>query len=293
MTAMHTQSAVRLPSLEAAFEVAWQDVEYRHDGEQGWLARIYQPRGDGPFPALIEVHGGAWNTNDRTQNAPLATALAQSGVVVASVDFRLGTQAAYPASIADINYATRWLKANAHRFNASAEALGGLGLSSGGHMIVLSAMRPRDPRYTALPFSGDADASLAYLMSGWGVLAPHARYLHARSQGKSDLLASHERYFGDEATMQEADTQLILERGETVELPPLLLFQGADDDVLSPRTAERFVEYYGKAGGIIELALFPHAGHGYSRQAGPNALRTVDALRTFIARQLLAIASRY
>jgi acetyl esterase/lipase len=291
---MQTQTpGVRLPSLEAAFDVTWQDVEYRHDGQQSWLARVYQPRGEGPFPALIEVHGGAWNTSDRTQNAPLATALAESGVVVASVDFRLGTQAPYPASIADINYATRWLKANARTFNADATALGGLGLSSGGHMIVLSAMRPRDARYAALSPSADVDASLGYVMSGWGVLAPHARYLHARSQGKTDLLASHERYFGDEATMQEADTQLILERGEQVELPPLLLFQGADDDVLSPRTAERFVECYGKAGGIVELAMFPRAGHGYSRQGGPNALRTVDALRSFIARQLRAIANNY
>ncbi|MBV9545191.1 MAG: alpha/beta hydrolase [Chloroflexi bacterium] len=290
---MQTQATVRLPSLEAAFDVTWEDVEYRHDGQQGWLARIYQPRGNGPFPALIEVHGGAWNTNDRTQNAPLATALAESGVVVASVDFRLGTQAPYPASIADINYATRWLKGNARNFNADGSALGGLGLSSGGHMIVLSAMRPRDPRYMALALSEEVDASLAYVMSGWGVLAPHARYLHARSQDKTELLASHERYFGDEATMQEADTQLILERGEKVELPPVLLFQGADDDVLSPRTAEHFVESYGKAGGIIELAMFPKAGHGYSREGGSNALRTVDALRSFMARQLHAIARGY
>lgn len=290
---MQTQTALSLPSLTKSFEVSWEDVEYRHDGQQSWLARIYQPQGSGPFPALIEIHGGAWNNNDRTQNAPLCSGLAESGMVVASVDFRLGTQAPYPASIADINFATRWLKANASRFNAVADGLGGLGLSSGGHMIVLSAMRPRDPRYTALAMDSDVDASLAYVMSGWGVLAPHARYLHARSQGKSDLLASHERYFGDEATMQEADTQLILERGESVELPPLLLFQGADDDVLSPRTAERFVEAYGKAGGIVELAMYPHAGHGYSRQGGPNALRTVDALRTFAARQLHALANGY
>jgi acetyl esterase/lipase len=292
---MQTTTAVRVPSLEAAFEVSWQDVEYRHDAEQGWLARVYQPRGEGPFPVVIEVHGGAWNTSDRTQNAPLVTALAESGVVVASVDFRLGTQAPYPASIADINYATRWLKANAARFNADASTLGGLGLSSGGHMVVLNAMRPRDPRYTALALSADVnvDASLAYVMSGWGVLAPHARYQHARAQGKTDLLASHDRYFGDEASMQEADTQFILERGEKVELPPLLLFHGADDDVLSPRTAERFVEQYGKAGGLVELAMFPHAGHGYARQGGPNTLRTVDALRGFVARQLLAIRHGY
>src|SRR6266850_1786499 len=129
------------------FDVEWHDVEYR----PGLLARVYQPHGPGPFPALIEIHGGAWNNGDRMQNADLAQALAANGLVVASVDFRLGGQAAYPASMQDINYATRWLKSRAADFAATAEGLGGLGLSSGGHMVMLSAMRPGDPRYASIP----------------------------------------------------------------------------------------------------------------------------------------------
>ncbi len=274
-----------------SFEVRWRDVEYRRDGATSWLARVYEPQGTGPFPALLEVHGGAWNHNDRTQNAPLDEALAASGLVVAAIDFRLGGEAPYPASIADVNHATRWLKVRAGEFNATAEGLGGLGLSSGGHMIILSAMRPRDPRYAALPLDGapGVDASLAYMMSGWGVLDPHARYLHAKGLGRESLLTSHHNYFGDEETMREANPQLILERGEAVELPPALLFEGADDEVLSPRTPERFVEAYGRAGGVIELAKFPRAGHGYAREGGPNLARTLDLLKSFIARQLAAI----
>jgi acetyl esterase/lipase len=272
--------------IHKMFDVEWHDLEYR----PGLLARIYQPKGTGPFPAVIEIHGGAWNNGDRTQNADLASALAGNGLVVASVDFRLGGQAPYPASMQDINYAIRWVKTRAADFGATGDGLGGLGLSSGGHMVMLSAMRPRDARYAALPLETTQDASLAYVMMGWPVLDPHARYLHARSQGKTDLLQSHHNYFGDEDTMREANPQQILERGENVELPPALIFQGADDDVLAPRTAERFVEAYGQAGGIVELAKFPHAGHGYSRQGGPNAQRTVDVLNCFVERQLKAIA---
>jgi acetyl esterase len=281
-----TQTTIEVPPR---YEVGWEDVEYR----PGLLARIYRPRGSGPFPTLIEIHGGAWNNNDRTQNAPLAQALAANGLVVASVDFRLGGEAPYPASIIDVNYATRWLKKHASEFDASADALGGLGLSSGGHMAMLSAMRPRDSRYTTLELEGspELDASLAYVMMGWPVLDPHARYLHARERGRAELLESHHRYFGDEDTMREANPQQILERGERVELPPALIFQGADDDVLSPRTAERFVETYGQAGGIIELAKFPRAGHGYSREGGPKAHRTVDLLNCFVERQLKAVAN--
>ncbi len=282
-----------LSTPERTYDVDSRDVVYRSDADRSWLARVYQPRGEGPFPALIEIHGGAWTSNDRTQNAPLVSELAASGLVVASVDFHSGKEAPYPASMADINYATRWLKSSASEFNATAEGLGGLGLSSGGHMVMLSAMRPNDPRYLAHALDTGEDASLAYVMMGWPVIDPHARYLHAKQHGRTSLLESHHQFFGDEDTMREANPQLILERGESVALPPALLFQGADDDVLAPRTAERFVEAYGHAGGIIELALFPRAGHGYSREGGPNARRTVDVLKSFIRRQLTAIDSGY
>jgi acetyl esterase len=273
------------------FEVLWDDVEYL----PGLLARVYRPRGTGPFHAVLEIHGGAWNNNDRTQNAPLVQELAAQGLVVASIDFRLGKEGAYPKAMQDINFATRWLKLHATDFNATPDALGGLGLSSGGHQVMLSAMRPRDPRYCAIALDAapNLDASLAYVMMGWPVLDPHARYLHAQSRGRAELLESHHRWFGDEATMKEANPQQILERGERVELPPALIFQAADDDVLSPRTAERFVEAYGEAGGIIELAKFPRGGHGYSRLGGPSTHRTVDLLDCFVDRQLKAVANSW
>ena len=140
------------PTRRYDFKV--EDVEYRRDSDQSWLAMVYQPQGNGPFPALIDIHGGAWNNGDRTNNPAIAEGLAASGVVVVSIDFRCGGEYPYPSSLADINYATRWLKIHAADFNADAATVGGLGVSSGGHLILLSAMRPFDPRYTALPLAG-------------------------------------------------------------------------------------------------------------------------------------------
>ena len=57
---------------------------------------------------MLEIHGGAWKNGDRKNNPAIAEGLAASGVVVASIDFRMGGQDPYPSSLADINYATRW-----------------------------------------------------------------------------------------------------------------------------------------------------------------------------------------
>ena len=58
------------PTRRYDFKV--EDVEYRHDSDQSWLAMVYQPQGNGPFPALIDIHGGAWNNGDRTNNPAIA-----------------------------------------------------------------------------------------------------------------------------------------------------------------------------------------------------------------------------
>ena len=274
-----------------AFEVTRRDVEYRREGSRSWLASVYQPQGPGPFPVLMEVHGGAWNNNDRLQNEPLNQAVAASGIVVVAVDFRQGEDGRYPGSIADVNYATRWIKQHASDFNGTAAGIGSIGYSSGGHINMLSAMKPRDLRYAAvrLDEAPDLDASVAYVIMAWPVIDPLSRYRYAKGLGREGMVENHHRYWCDEAAMTDGNPQLMLERGESVELPPALLLQGADDDVLTPGMAAKFAQAYGKAGGLIELALYPGAGHGYMRDPGPSSDRSLEAIKSFIARQLRAI----
>ena len=98
-------------TITANQTVAIEDVEY----QKGMLARLYRPSGAGPFPAALQVHGGAWTSKDRTDNDFMAKALAESGIFVASIDFRMPPVAPHPGSIQDINLGIRWLKANASR----------------------------------------------------------------------------------------------------------------------------------------------------------------------------------
>src|SRR5437764_14459918 len=187
-------------AIENRYEVETRDLESRREGSEPILARLYRPVGTGPFPAVVEVHGGAWASGDRLNNAPLDEALAKSGIVVLALDFRMPPQWRYPASIADINYATRWLKAHAGEFGSRRDLVGGLGTSSGAHQLLLSALKPRDPRYAALPLAEAQaeDASLPYLALCWPISDPLARYRMVKEKGNQRLVAAHDAYWASE-----------------------------------------------------------------------------------------------
>ena len=115
------------------------------------MARVYQPQGAGPFPTLLDLHGGAWNRKDRFAEEPMDRAVAASGVLVVAIDMTLAPEAPYPACVQDANYGVRWLKSKAAEWNGDAVEVGIYGSSSGGHVAELLGMRPRDARYNAIP----------------------------------------------------------------------------------------------------------------------------------------------
>jgi acetyl esterase/lipase len=270
----------------ATYEIDAQDVEYRNDGTTSWLARVTRPKGEGPFPALLDIHGGAWANGERLMNDGTDRALAASGIVVVAIEFRTSLHTPHPAALEDINYATRWLKAHASEFGATPENLGGVGWSSGGHQIMLSAMRPS--KYATLPLAEapDLDAKLAYVVMGWPVIDPLAR--HGLAQGRNDqaLMDNHLRYFGSEEGMIEASPPHIARSGEAIDTPPALLVQGSADESLTRMMAEDFVEAYSMAGGLIELGKYPGSPHGFLRDPSRNSDLALAQIKGFIARQI-------
>ena len=272
------------------YETKVWDVEYRRDPVRTLMARIYQPQGKGPFPALLDVHGGAWNDQDRTANALVDERLAASGILVVAIDVRLAREAPYPASVADANHGIRWLKSQARALNGDPETVGALGSSSGGHVIELCAMRPYDPRYTAhpLPEAPHVDATLTYVVARSPISDPVARYEQAQKMQRPSLIKNSELYFNPWESIVEGNPQRILERGETVVLPPLFVLQGALDDNVLPSMQEHFVATYRAAGGEADFEIFPGAEHRWVHQPGVQTDRAIEMIKGFIARQLQA-----
>jgi acetyl esterase len=272
------------------YEIKVWDLEYRRDPVRTLMARIYQPQGEGPFPALLDVHGGAWNDQDRTANAPVDERLAASGILVVAIDVRLAREAPYPGSVADVNYGIRWLKAKAREWNGEPETLGALGSSSGGHVLELCAMRPHDARYTVypLPEAPHLDATLMYVIARSPISNPLARYEQAQKMQRATLITNSELYFSPWDTIFDGNPQHILERGEAVILPPMFVLQGELDDNVLPAVQEHFVATYRAAGGKIDYEVFPGAEHRWIIQPGPQTDRAIDMIKAFIARQLRA-----
>ena len=270
-------------------QIRIEDTEYQRQGGRGLLARLYRPAGAGPFPAVLQVHGGAWVNKDRTDNDFIAKALAESGIFVAAIDFRMPPEAPYPASLADINLATRWLKARAKQYGSRPDWVGSFGTSSGGHQVLLAGMRPDDPRYAALalPEAPEVDARLAFVISGWGVLDPLLRYHLAKEVGNAELVENHHRYWGTEAEMSEGAPPLMLERGEKCALPPALVFGGDSDEWVPVGVMRRFVADYRKAGGDAELELYAGANHGFmtGKPAAPYARPAIERMKQFIRKR--------
>ena len=156
--------------------------------------------------------------------------------------------------------------------------------------MALIAMRPRDPRYAAIPLAGaDAtmDATVKCAVLCWPVIDPLGRYHKVQrefTEGKKDAgdtVRSHDLFWGSEAAMDEGSPTRALERGEAAVMPPMLYVQGTIDPAHPREHLDRFVAAYRKAGGRLEL----HMAEGMSQNFmndNPAAAATGAAIAAII-----------
>ena len=187
--------------------------------------------------AVVMVHGGAWTSNDRHTPVVVCEDLARHGFTVFSLDFRDGRNGKHPCAVQDITAGIRHVRANAADLDVDPDAIGLIGSSSGGHLVLLAAIQPdiEAHRGTAVDLGGtlgdasDVSAAVSCVVALWPVSDPLVRFRYAQDVGREELVAAHLRYYDDEEHMHAASVQRALCAGEAERTPPLLLVQPGED----------------------------------------------------------------
>jgi acetyl esterase/lipase len=218
---------------------------------------------------VVDVHGGAWCSQDRTLGERYCRAVAESGFTVVSVDFRDGRTARHPAGSDDIVAAVGWVRSQAAALSIDPDRVALMGSSSGGHLALHTALTG-----VAVPF----------VAAFWPPVDPLARYRYARQQagrpvpeGQSfdgpRLVASTEAYFGTEEAMGAASIAAVIRHGATRPLPAVWLVEAGADLNVPPAMLDELELAYREAGGWLERTVYPGEVHGFGHGRRPAAQR--------------------
>jgi len=262
---------------------------------QTFQVRIYRPAGEGPFPAILDVHGGAWTVGDRTNGVLFNRALASRGFLVAAIDFRDGPNFKHPAASHDVANAIRWLRINAERFNADVSKLGLIGSSSGGHLALHAAITPHVPAdESAVVFQGETEAKefagvsaeVSYVIALWPVSDPFFRYRYAKRAKLERLVSAHDGYFETEAAMRQASVTRIIAAGEAGTLPPAMIVQPGEDANVPVEMTFELLRAWQSRGGYIEYSYYPDQPHAFGHRPSESTSAMVQGIIDFAVRQL-------
>lgn len=126
-----------------------------------------------PYPGVLLIHGGGWRSGDRSQHIPMAQQLAAKGYVAVTAEYRLSTEALYPAAVNDLKTAIRWMRTNAKTYNIDKSKIAVWGFSAGGQLATLigttngSTLFPGNGVYARYPDDVqaivDVDGTLAFI----------------------------------------------------------------------------------------------------------------------------------
>lgn len=119
----------------------WQDVAYAQTSAAQKLDIYLPEEGDGPFPVIVSIHGGAFRIGDKAdgQLTPMLEGL-KRGYAVVSINYRMSGEALFPAAVHDVKAAIRWIRANAETYHLNAEKIAVWGGSAGGHLAAMAGV---------------------------------------------------------------------------------------------------------------------------------------------------------
>jgi acetyl esterase/lipase len=235
--------------VDVSFAVTYAELE------SGSLkADVYVPRGEGPFPGVLVVHGGAWKMGNRWQLGGVAQLLAERGFTAVAISYRLAPQYKFPAQIDDCKAAVRWMRSNAATWKIDPEHIGGFGYSAGAHLVsLLGTTGPEDG------LEGVADATKLPSTRLQAVAAGGAPCDFRPLPDDEDFLAFW--LGGSRGELPEQYRRASPAAFITADDPPFFFFHGENDELVPLVSPKQMREELAAVGVSAELYTAPKLGH--------------------------------
>jgi acetyl esterase/lipase len=230
------------------------------DWPQPLHADAYVPRGDGPFPAVVVVHGGGWNGRDRSDMDGISEALARNGFVVLNIQYRLAPAFHHPAPVQDVRAAVSYLRREAAALKVDPARIGGWGYSAGAHLVTLAANAP------------DRGVALLQAVVAGGMPADFRRYpdspVITEYIGAPFAKASEAWHAASPFLQVSADD------------PPMFLYHGKLDRIVQPEELPAMRQALEDQGVPVESHEVPMLGHiATFLFSGESRERAIDFLQ--------------
>lgn len=256
-----------LPAQPATY-TATRDVEYARVDGTSLKLDLYVPDGEGPFPLVVWVHGGGWQSGDKGLS-PSGAQVRQAtrGYVVASIDYRLSGQAVFPAQSHDCKGALRWLRANASRFRIDPERVAVWGGSAGGHLVALLGTSGGVADLEgSVGGNGEYSSRVSAVVDWYGpsdLTTIDAQALPCSTLDGSLASAPHNKLIGCvNATCPEAARRASPVSYVSADDPPFFVVHGTNDCVVPPLQSQELHDALVAAGVPSTLTFLQGAGHG-------------------------------
>ncbi len=217
-------------------------------------ADVFVPAGEGPFPAVLVVHGGAWMAGNKSHMTPTARALAENGYVACAINYRLAPKYPFPAQIEDCKSAIRWMRTNAERYKIDPKRIGGFGYSAGGHLVALLGMTDSQSGLEGSDAPADGPSTRIQAVVAGGAPCDF-RATPPNSERLSYWLG------GSRAEKPQAYELASPSRFITKDDPPTFFYHGETDALVPLRSPQSMQAQLSSVGVASDLFTVPKAGH--------------------------------
>ncbi len=239
------------------------DIEYAKVGEISLKLDLHRPQGENP-PLIVYVHGGGWRAGSK-EDVPIAD-LYDKGFAIASVDYRLSTQAVFPAQVHDIKAAIRFLRAKAGLYHINASKTAIIGSSAGGHLAALVGVSNGNQELEGKVGEHlDQSSDVQVIVSYYGASNLESILSQSTPKGRDFRIPALKLLLGDTPDKKPELAKLAspvthLDKND----PPLLLIHGDADPQMPPQQSQELAKAYESLGLPVTLIMLPGSLHGGS-----------------------------